>query len=77
MKAEDTLTLDLRGKTSIGDFMVVTSGRSHRHVGAIADRLIGRGSLLSDALIGMGPPSVILNAKPVRLPLRWVTQVQV
>jgi predicted protein tyrosine phosphatase len=42
----------------------------------IADRLIGRGSLLSDALIGMGPPSVILNAKPVRLPLRWVTQIQ-
>ena len=33
MKAEDTLTIDLRGKTSIADTMVVTSGRSNRHVG--------------------------------------------
>jgi ribosome-associated protein len=40
MKAEDTLTLDLRGKTSIGDYMVVTSGRSNRHVGAVADTLL-------------------------------------
>ena len=40
MKAEDTLTLDLRGKTSIGDYMVVTSGRSNRHVGAVADNLL-------------------------------------
>ena len=40
MKAEDTLTLDLRGKTSIGDYMVVASGRSNRHVGSVADNLI-------------------------------------
>jgi ribosome-associated protein len=40
MKAEDILTIDLRGKTSIGDFMVVASGRSQRHVGAAADRVI-------------------------------------
>ena len=40
MKAEDTLTLDLRGKTSIGDYMVVTSGRSNRHVGSVADNLL-------------------------------------
>jgi len=39
-KAEDTITIDLRGKTSIGDFMVVTSGRSHRHVGAIAGHVL-------------------------------------
>jgi ribosome-associated protein len=38
-KAEDTTTIDLRGKSSIGDYMVVTSGRSNRHVGAIADRV--------------------------------------
>jgi ribosome-associated protein len=30
----------LAGKTSIGDYMVVASGRSQRHVGAIADRLL-------------------------------------
>ena len=40
MKAEDTVTIDLTGKTSIADAMVVTSGRSHRQVGAIADRLL-------------------------------------
>ena len=39
-KAEDTTTIDLTGKTTIGDFMVVTSGRSNRQVGAIADRLL-------------------------------------
>ena len=38
-KAEDTVTIDLTGKTTIGDYMVVTSGRSNRQVGAIADRL--------------------------------------
>jgi ribosome-associated protein len=40
MKAEDTLTIDLRDKSSIGDYMVVSSGRSHRHVGSVADRVI-------------------------------------
>jgi ribosome-associated protein len=40
MKAEDTTTIDLIGKTSIADAMVVTSGRSNRHVGAIADRVL-------------------------------------
>jgi ribosome-associated protein len=40
-KAEGTITIDIHNKSSIGDFMVVASGRSHRHVGAIADRLIG------------------------------------
>jgi predicted protein tyrosine phosphatase len=40
----------------------------------IADRLIGRGPLLSAAVISMGPPSVVLNANPVRFPLRWGLQ---
>ncbi len=39
-KAEDSVTIDLSGKTSIGDYMVVTSGRSQRHVGAVADHLV-------------------------------------
>jgi ribosome-associated protein len=39
-KAEDVVTIDLRGKTSIGDHMVLASGRSQRHVGAVADQLI-------------------------------------
>jgi ribosome-associated protein len=39
-KAEDIVTIDLTGKTSIGDHMVVASGRSQRHVGAVADQLV-------------------------------------
>lgn len=40
MKAEDTVTIDLTGKSSIADTMVVTSGRSQRHVGSVADRVL-------------------------------------
>ena len=40
MKAEDTVTIDLTGKSALADTMVVTSGRSNRQVGAIADRLV-------------------------------------
>jgi ribosome-associated protein len=40
MKAEDTITIDLRGKSAIADYMVVTSGRSNRHVGSVADRVL-------------------------------------
>jgi ribosome-associated protein len=40
LKAEDTVTIDFAGKSSIADFMVVTSGRSHRQVGAVADHLV-------------------------------------
>ena len=40
MKAEDIVTIDLRDKSSIGDYMVVSSGRSQRHVGSVADRIV-------------------------------------
>jgi len=39
MKAEETVTIDLRGKSAFSDYMVVTSGRSNRHVGAVAENL--------------------------------------
>lgn len=39
-KAEDTMPIDVRGRTSIADHMVITSGRSNRHVAAIAEHLI-------------------------------------
>ncbi len=39
-KAEDTTAIDLKGKTTIADHMVITSGRSQRHVGAIAQHLV-------------------------------------
>jgi len=40
MKAEDSVTIDLSDKPSIGDYMVVTTGRSNVHVGAIADNVV-------------------------------------
>ena len=39
-KAENTVTIDLVGKTSLADAMIVTSGRSNRHVGAVAEQVI-------------------------------------
>ena len=38
-KAEDVLSIDLKGKTSLADTMVIATGRSTTHVGAIADRV--------------------------------------
>jgi len=41
-KAEDIVQIDLRGKSSIGDYMVVCSGRSSRQVAAIAEKMVQR-----------------------------------
>ena len=38
-KAEGIVTIDIREKSSIGDYMIIASGRTDRHVGAIADQL--------------------------------------
>ena len=38
-KALDIVVVDLAGKTAIADYMVVASGRSQRHVGAVADQV--------------------------------------
>jgi ribosome-associated protein len=39
-KAEDAVVIDLEGKTTIADAMIVASGRSARQVGAMADHLL-------------------------------------
>ena len=39
-QAQDVVFIDLKNKSSVADAMVVASGRSHRHVGAIADHLL-------------------------------------
>ncbi len=41
-KADDLVSIDLAGKTALSDTMIIASGRSQRHVGAIADKLIER-----------------------------------
>ena len=57
LKAEDTVTIDLTGKSSIADAMIVTSGRSHRQVGAIADHLLKE-------LAAAGVPNVRVEGMP-------------
>ena len=39
-KAEDTMPIDVQGRTSIADHLVIASGRSNRHVASIAEHLI-------------------------------------
>jgi len=68
-KAEDIVTIDLEGKSDIADAMVVASGRSQRHVGAIADQVSRR---LKEAGLGRvrleGAPAcdwVLIDAEDV------------
>jgi ribosome-associated protein len=41
-KAEDVVQIDLRGRSEMGDHMVIATGRSSRQVGAIAEKLVDR-----------------------------------
>lgn len=41
-KAEDIDVIDLRGQTSIADFMVIASGRSSRQTVALTEKLVER-----------------------------------
>ena len=40
LKAKDVVEIDVRGKTSIADFLVIASGTSTRHVKSIADEVV-------------------------------------
>lgn len=57
MKAEDIVTIDLTGKSSIADAMVVASGRSNRHVGSIADDVV-------EHLKGIGLKGIRVEGQP-------------
>jgi ribosome-associated protein len=39
-KAENIVSIDMNGKSSLADHMVIASGRSNRHVAAVADNLL-------------------------------------
>lgn len=41
-KAEDIVQIDLRGRSAMGDWMVIASGRSSRQVAAISEKLTDR-----------------------------------
>jgi ribosome-associated protein len=56
-KAEDVAVIDLKGKSSIGDFMVIATGRSDRHVSAVADQI-------QQALKGEGQDRIRMEGQP-------------
>ncbi|GAM78730.1 ribosomal silencing factor RsfA [Vibrio ishigakensis] len=39
MKAQDIVTLDVKGKSSVTDYMIICTGTSKRHVASIADHI--------------------------------------
>lgn len=41
-KAEDITAIDLAGKSSLADFMIVATGRSQKHISTLADHLVDR-----------------------------------
>ncbi|MDG1287315.1 MAG: ribosome silencing factor [Rickettsiales bacterium] len=55
-KAEEIVTIDLAGKSSFADYMIVASGRSSRHVTTLAHRLA---SLLKEK----GAPIMAIEGK--------------
>jgi ribosome-associated protein len=52
-KAEDIVTINIAGKSALGDYMIVVTGRSNRHVVAICEHLV---TDLKDE--GLGSPRV-------------------
>jgi ribosome-associated protein len=56
-QALNTIQIDLQNKSTIADYMVVTSGRSNRHVNAIADHVI-------ESLHKSGSPRVRVEGMP-------------
>ena len=58
-QAEDVVCIDLAGRSSLADAIIVASGRSHRHVAAIADHIVRK---LKDAGVGKARVEGLPNA---------------
>jgi ribosome-associated protein len=53
MKAVDVKTLDVRGKTSITDIMIIASGTSDRHVKSLAESVAFQAKQAGETPLGM------------------------
>ena len=53
LKAKDIQVLDVRGKTSVTDFMVIASGTSNRQVRALAGRVVEKVKKAGDKPLGI------------------------
>ncbi|GIU67791.1 ribosome silencing factor [Candidatus Phycosocius spiralis] len=58
-QAEDVLYIDLKGKSSVADAIIIASGRSQRHVAAIADHIVRK---LKEAGVGKARVEGLPNA---------------
>jgi ribosome-associated protein len=53
LKARDAVEIDVRGKTSVCDYMVIASGTSTRHVKSIADEVVKNAKQLDCQPLGV------------------------
>ena len=53
MKAENIITLDVKGKSSITDYMIVCTGTSKRHVASIADNIAKEAKIAGIEALGI------------------------
>ncbi len=53
MKARDVRVIDVRGMTSVTDYLLLASGTSDRHVRSLADRLIENMKQAGQAPLGV------------------------
>ena len=53
LKAVDAVDIDVRGRSSVCDYMVIASGTSSRHVKSIADEVVKRAKQLGCQPLGV------------------------
>ncbi|MGO2497694.1 MAG: ribosome silencing factor [Vibrio litoralis] len=53
MKAENIITLDVKGKSSVTDYMIVCTGTSKRHVASIADNVAKEAKIAGIEALGI------------------------
>jgi len=53
IKAQDMIEIDVEGKTSVCDYMVIASGTSTRHVKSIADEIVRQAKHLGCQPLGV------------------------
>ena len=53
LKAKDAIEIDVRGKTSVCDYLVIASGTSTRHVKSIADEVVRNAKKLDCQPLGV------------------------
>lgn len=58
-QAQDILCIDLVGKSSVADIMIIASGKNQRHVGAVAEHIV---TMLKDMGLGKAKVEGLPNA---------------